>query len=56
MEAGALGAVVVGVGGCARLHWLVAGLWSVSSARLRCARTLGAVSGLPPGIGWTGGT
>jgi hypothetical protein len=33
------------VGGCARLRWSAAGVRSVSSARLRCARALWAVSG-----------
>ena len=31
------------------LRWSVAGLRSVSSALLHCARTLGAVAGRPPG-------
>jgi len=44
-EARALGAGAVGVGGCARLRWSAAGMRSVSSARLRCARTLWTVSG-----------
>jgi len=39
-----------GVGGCARLPSLAAGMRSVSSTRLRCARTLWAVSGNPSGI------
>ncbi len=49
-EAGALGAGAVGVGGCARLPSSAAGMWSVSSTRLRCAWTLWAVSGNPSGI------
>ena len=48
-EAGARGAGAVGVGGCAWLHWQVAGLRCVSLARLRCARTVWAAAGLPPG-------
>jgi hypothetical protein len=38
----------VGVGGCARLRWSAAGVRSVSSARIRCARALWAVSGRRP--------
>ena len=38
------GARAVGVGGCDWLRWSVAGMRSVSSARLRCAWTLWAVS------------
>ena len=48
-EASVLGAGAVWVGGCARLHWSAAGLRSVSSARLSCARALWAVSGRSPG-------
>jgi hypothetical protein len=47
--AGSRGAGAVGVGGCAWLRWPVAGLRCVSSARLRCARSLWAVAGRPPG-------
>ena len=43
-----LGEEVVGVGGCVRLRWSAAGMLSVSSARLRCVRTLWAVSGRHP--------
>ena len=46
---GTLGEGAVGVGGWACLCWSVAGLRCVSSARLRCARSLWAVAGRPPG-------
>ena len=36
------------MGGCARLRWSAAGVRSVSSARIRCARALWAVSGRRP--------
>ena len=39
-----------GVGGCARLPSSAAGMRSISSTRLRCARTLRAVSENPSGI------
>jgi hypothetical protein len=45
---GALGAGTVGVGGCARLRWSVAGVRSVSSALICCTRALSAVSGRRP--------
>jgi hypothetical protein len=48
-EAGTLGAGSVGVGGYGWLCWLVAGLRRVPSAWLRCAWTLWAVAGRPPG-------
>ena len=44
------GGWAVGVGGSARLPSSAAGMRSVSSTRLRCARTLWAVSGNPSGI------
>ena len=44
------GGGAAGVGGCARLPSSAAGMRSVSSTRLRCARTLWAVSGNPSGI------
>jgi hypothetical protein len=37
------------MGGCVWLRWPVAGLRCVFSARLRCARTLWAIAGRPPG-------
>ena len=47
-EACALGAGAVGMGGCAQLHWSMAGLRSKSSARLRCALTLRTIAERPP--------
>ncbi len=44
------GGWAVGVGRCARMPSSAAGMRSVSSARLRCAWTLWAVSGNPSGI------
>ena len=47
-EACSLGAGAVGVGACARLRWSEAGVRSISSAQIRCARALWAVSGRRP--------
>ena len=43
-----LGAGAVGMGGCAQLRLSMAGLRSVSSARLRRARTLRTIAERPP--------
>ena len=40
-----MGAGAAGMSGCASLRWPIAGLRSVSSPRLRCARTLWTVTG-----------